>query len=100
MFQQIGRVLRSPHARGFGLGMGVALLGLLLLPRAKRTVRPLAKSVVRGALGVVEGAARAVAEAREELQDIVAEVQWERAQAALDAQRRAAGGGEPPTPQN
>lgn len=96
MIRELGRVLRTPQARGFGLGVGVALLGILMLPTARRAVRPLAKGVVKGVLGLAEGAARIVAEAREELQDIVTEVQWERAQEALDAQQKGAGGAAPP----
>lgn len=96
MLRQLGRMLRTPQARGFGLGMGVVLLGILLLPKARRVVRPLAKGVVKGALGLAEGAARAAAEAREELQEIVMEAQWERAQEAMNAQRQNSDGVPPP----
>jgi gas vesicle protein len=66
-------------------GWGGMLLGVVVgamaapsvAPAAGRTVRPLAKALIRGALVVGDGVREMVAEAREQVSDLVAEVQAE-----------------------
>lgn len=64
-----------------GGGWTVATIGLLLLPRARRAVRPVAKLAVRGGLALKDGMSEVVREAREGADDLVAEAKSERATA-------------------
>ena len=63
---------------GMLLGVGVALVAPVLLPAAATGARPLAKALIRGGLAVADTVREAVAEAGEQLSDLVAEVQAER----------------------
>jgi Protein of unknown function (DUF5132) len=64
---------------GVLVGVGVALVAPVLLPAAATGVRPLAKTLIKGGLIVAETVREVVAEAGEQLSDLVAEVQDERA---------------------
>jgi hypothetical protein len=64
---------------GVLLGVGVALAAPILLPAAAAGARPLAKALIKGGLAVAETVREVVAEAGEQLSDLVAEVQTERA---------------------
>jgi hypothetical protein len=67
---------------GVLVGVGVALVAPVLLPAAAAGVRPLAKTLIKGGLIVAETVREVVAEAGEQLSDLVAEVQEEGADAA------------------
>ena len=63
-----------------GMMVGVvvgAMAAPSFAPAAGKTVRPLAKALIRGALVVGDGIREIVAEAREQVSDLVAEVQAE-----------------------
>ncbi len=64
---------------GILMGVGVALAAPILLPAAATGARPLAKALIKGALVVADSVKEVVAEAGEQLSDLVAEVQSERA---------------------
>jgi hypothetical protein len=70
--------LRSPQTRGFIWGFGAATAAYFLLPAIKEAVRPTAKGVVRGAMVAGDRFRSAMAGAREGLEDIVAEAQYDR----------------------
>jgi hypothetical protein len=72
------------------VGVGVALAAPILLPGAAAGVRPLAKTLIKGGLAVAETVQEFVAEAGEQLSDLVAEAQAERAAGAA-AQTTTAG---------
>jgi hypothetical protein len=63
-------------------GVGVALTAPILLPAVAAGGRPLAKTLIKGCLAVAETVQEVVAEAGEQLTDLVAEVQAERAAGA------------------
>jgi hypothetical protein len=67
---------------GVLVGVGVALAAPLLLPVAAAGARPLAKALIKGGLIVAARVREVVAEAGEQLSDLVAEVQEENARAA------------------
>jgi hypothetical protein len=67
------------------VGVGVALVAPVLLPVAAAGARPLAKALIKGGLVVVETVREVVAEAGEQVSDLIAEVQQERASAASQA---------------
>ena len=72
------QMLGSPGARNFGLGVGAAVLGYLLWPMARQAVRPVVKGAVKGALLLGDRVQELTARAREEMEDLVAEAQFER----------------------
>jgi len=82
---------------GVLLGLGVALAAPVLLPAAAAGARPLAKALIKGGLVVVETVREVVAEAGEQLSDLVAEVQDERTTATTE-QRTETGGSRIITP--
>jgi uncharacterized protein DUF5132 len=63
---------------GLLVGVGVALAAPILLPAAATGARPLAKALIKGALVVGDSVKEVVAEAGEQLSDLVAEVRAER----------------------
>jgi hypothetical protein len=67
---------------GVLVGVGVTLAAPLLLPAAAAGARPLAKALIKGGLIVAATVREVVAEAGEQLSDLVAEVQEESASAA------------------
>jgi hypothetical protein len=64
---------------GILVGVGIALAAPILLPAAATGARPLAKALIKGALLMADSVKEVVAEAGEQLSDLVAEVQAERA---------------------
>jgi hypothetical protein len=62
---------------GVLVGVGVALAAPVLLPAAAAGARPLAKVLIKGGLLVAATVREVVAEAGEQLSDLVAEVQEE-----------------------
>jgi Protein of unknown function (DUF5132) len=64
---------------GILVGVGVTLAAPVLLPAAAAGVRPLAKALIKGGLVVATTVREVVAEAGEQLSDLVAEVQEESA---------------------
>ncbi|MHB9144529.1 MAG: hypothetical protein ACYC5Y_04250 [Symbiobacteriia bacterium] len=78
--QSFRNLLQSREAMSFGLGVGTAALGLLLWPVIKKASRPVAKSLVAGAMAAGDRAKSAMAELKEGLEDVVAEAQYERMQ--------------------
>ena len=64
---------------GMLVGFGAGVVAPTLFPDAGSKVRPVAKTVVKGMLAVADGLKTAVAEATEQVNDLVAEVRAERA---------------------
>jgi Protein of unknown function (DUF5132) len=60
------------------IGVGVALAAPILLPAAATGARPLAKTLIKGYLVVADTIQEVIAEAGEQLSDLVAEAQAER----------------------
>lgn len=67
------------------IGVGVALAAPILLPAVVTGVRPLAKVVIKGYLAVADTVKEVVAEAGEQLSDLVAEAKAEYAAGAAAA---------------
>lgn len=88
----LGGLLSSEQMQGFIWGLGVATLLLMVLPGAKKTLRPFAVSVVKGALDLAEQVKGLFGEAGEGLSDLIAEAQFERV-------KNATGPGAAPPPQ-
>src|SRR5690348_4376027 len=66
------------------VGTALAVTASTLLPLIKSTLRPMAVTGVKGTLGAVERAKTIYQRAREEIEDIVAEAQFERMKKQMD----------------
>jgi uncharacterized protein DUF5132 len=73
---------------GLLVGLGAAVVAPLILPNAGAGVRPIAKALVKGVLVVADGVQGVVAEATEQISDLVAEVRAESAPAPGDGRQR------------
>uniref|UniRef100_A0A7V4G6Y9 DUF5132 domain-containing protein n=1 Tax=Desulfobacca acetoxidans TaxID=60893 RepID=A0A7V4G6Y9_9BACT len=62
--------------------LGVALAAPIVLPAVAAVSRPLAKTLIKGYLALADTVKEYAAEAAEQISDLVAECQAERAQAA------------------
>jgi hypothetical protein len=78
---------------GILVGVGIALAAPILLPAAATGARPLAKALIKGALVMADSVKEVVAEAGEQLSDLVAEVQAERASGSVAAEATSAAAG-------
>jgi hypothetical protein len=64
-------------ALGFALGLGAAVVAPGIVAALRGSARPLAKTALKGALAATEGGAEKLAELREHLEDLFAEVAHE-----------------------
>ena len=78
-----GDMWGRPQTRGFLWGVGAAMAGYFLWPAIKEAVRPATKGVVRGAMVAGEKFRYAMGNAREGIEDVVAEAQFERMRDAV-----------------
>jgi len=69
---------------GMATGLGIALAATVLLPVAKAVARPLVAAGVQGVAAVGSTVKNGVNYVREEMEDIVAEAQWERMKNEID----------------
>ena len=80
------------------VGVGVALVAPVVVPALAAGMRPLAKAVIKGGVMLYDKGAEVIAEAGEQLSDLVAEVRSEidaTATAAAEAAASAAANGNP-----
>lgn len=82
--RSLGGLMSNEQLQGFLWGMGAATLLLMLMPSAKEKLRPLAVSAMKGSLDLVDQVKGMFAGAGEDLQDLLAEVQFERMKEAAD----------------
>ena len=73
---------------GIAVGAGAVLLGMMF-PQVRRAMRPVLKTAVRAGMAVTDKAREMAAEAGEQVQDVIAEVQSEREQRGTHSRRRA-----------
>lgn len=71
---------------GLVIGAGAVLLGMMF-PQLRHVVRPVLKTAVRAGMAFTDRAREVVAEAGEQVQDVVAEVQAEREHRSMHAMR-------------
>lgn len=73
----------EPQTRGFMWGVGAAMAGYFLWPAVKEAVRPATKGVVRGAMTAGDRFRYAMSGAKERIEDVIAEAQFERMRDAV-----------------
>lgn len=84
-------LIESELIPGLVIGAGAVLLGMMF-PQVRHVVRPVLKTAVRAGMAVADRAREVVAEAGEQVQDVVAEVQSEREHRGRRARRPASAG--------
>ncbi|MDF9408870.1 MAG: hypothetical protein A4E52_01069 [Pelotomaculum sp. PtaB.Bin013] len=75
-WNRITNPLRGIDRRSFGWGAGAALVGLLFLPSVSKSIRPLICKAMEEAIEINERVHGVFAQAKEEIEDIVAEVSF------------------------
>lgn len=75
-WNRITNPLRGIDRRSFGWGAGAALIGMLFLPSMSKSVRPLICKAMEEVIDINERVQGVFAQAKEELEDIVAEVSF------------------------
>lgn len=76
----------QPQSRGFMWGVGTAVAAYFLWPAVREVVRPATRGVIRGAMVAGDRFRYAMSNAREGIEDVVAEAQFERMREAVGAQ--------------
>jgi hypothetical protein len=73
---------------GILLGVGAAVAAPIIFPAAGAVLRPLAKALIMGCLAAADAVQEVVAEAREQMGDLVAEAKAERGNGAATVTTR------------
>jgi hypothetical protein len=66
------------------VGAALTMAASVLLPIAKNTLRPMAETGIQGAIGLMNCTKSTIQIVREEIEDIIAEAQFERMKKQLD----------------
>ncbi|MEA4925512.1 MAG: hypothetical protein VB084_09400 [Syntrophomonadaceae bacterium] len=83
---KLGDWLASPEGRSFKYGVMAAGLALILWPTARKSLQPLFKGLVRESMEAAENIQSFFSGLTEDLQDVIAEAQFERSKDLLDQQ--------------
>ncbi len=75
---------RTITIEGLLLGIGIGVLGTILTPLVRQRVKPATDAVTGGLTALGESAKKWSEVAKEEVQDIVAEAQFERMRRTID----------------
>lgn len=82
--RQISHRLKNRDSKSFAYGIGVALLGALLFPTIKDSLRPVALKAMQGVKDLSEQAQSLVGSVREDMEDLVAEAEFEKLKKSID----------------
>ena len=91
LFDDMVQGLTSSWVPSVLVGVGVALVAPIVVPTLAASMRPLAKAVVKGGMLVYDKGAEVIAEASEQLSDMLAEARSELDAAAAAATAHANG---------
>jgi hypothetical protein len=91
LFDDMVEGLTSSWVPSVLVGVGVALVAPIVVPALAGSMRPLAMAVVKGGMMVYDKGAEVIAEASEQLSDMVAEARSELDAAAAAASAHANG---------
>lgn len=83
--RQMAHRLKSPNTKSFAYGIGVAVLGALLFPTLKDSLHPVAMKAVQGVKDLSEQARSLLGSVREDMEDLVAEAEFERLKNSIDS---------------
>ncbi|MBC8015842.1 MAG: hypothetical protein H7X79_08870 [Sporomusaceae bacterium] len=83
--RQMSHRLKSPNNKNFAYGVGVALLGALLFPTLKESLHPVAMKAMHGVRELSEQAQGLLSGVREDIEDLVAEAEFEKLKSSIDS---------------
>src|SRR5712692_2226784 len=95
LFDDVVERLTSSWVSSVLVGVGVALVAPIVVPALMVGMRPLAKAVVKGGMMMYDKGAEVIAEAGEQLSDMMAEARSELDAAAAAAAQAAAAAANP-----
>jgi hypothetical protein len=84
--RQMVHRLKSPNTKSFAYGIGVAVLGALLFPTLKDSLHPVAMKAMQGVKDLSEQARGLLGSVREDMEDLVAEAEFERLKNSIDSE--------------
>lgn len=83
--RQMSHRLKNPVNKSFAYGAGVALLGVLLFPTLKESLHPVAMKAMQGVRDLSEQAQGLLSGVREDIEDLVAEAEFEKLKSSIDS---------------
>jgi len=83
--RQMSHRLKSPSNKNFVYGIGVAVLGALLFPTLKESLHPIAMKAMQGVRDLSEQAQGVLSGVREDIEDLVAEAEFEKLKSSIDS---------------
>lgn len=95
---RFNELMNSREGRGFKWGMSTAFLSMLFLPAMAKSLRPITKWAVKEAMEISEKVQGIVSNLKEDVEDIVAEAQFEKAKNTIDDEIVSEGEAVPVTP--
>lgn len=84
--RQLEHRLTKGNTKSFAYGAGLAILGMLLFPTVKEGLRPVMEKTVRGFMDLTERAQGLVSSVKEDMEDLVAEAEFERLKQSIDSE--------------
>lgn len=84
--RQISHRLKSGNSKSFAYGIGLAVIGALLYPTVKEVIRPAMAKAMEGIMDLSEHAQGLVSNMKENMEDFVAEAEFERLKESIDTE--------------
>jgi hypothetical protein len=84
--RQMAHRLKNPSTKSFAYGIGITLLGALLFPTLKDSLHPVAMKAMQGIKDLSEQAQGLLGSVREDMEDLVAEAEFERLKSSIDSE--------------
>ena len=76
--ETIPNFINNPRVNNILRGIGIATVGMFLAPSIARALRPIAVQTVQGVLGLTDELKTIVTDAKEDIEDMFAEANWDR----------------------
>jgi len=91
-------LMNSREGRGFKWGLSTAILALVFLPSVAKSLKPVTKWALKETMEVSERVQGIISNLKEDVEDILAEAQFERSKNMIDDEIRNEGESVPSTP--
>ncbi len=95
---RFSELMNSREGRGFKWGLGAAILALLFLPSAAKSLKPVTKWALKETMEASERVQGIISNLKEDVEDILAEAQFERSRNIIDDEIRTEGESVPAAP--
>ena len=83
--RQMSHRLSNPGNKNFAYGVGVALVGAMLFPTLKESLHPVVMKAMQGVKDLSEQAQGLLGGVKEDIEDLVAEAQFEKLKNSIDS---------------